>query len=78
MVNLTVAGSEIAKIGDVCACSTAATGQITKWMARGDSAHRIGVVSDSLYPADDSGSISMEELFYLEILNSENCECMCL
>ena len=37
--NTLVTGFQIPKIGDIFGCSTATTGQITKRMARGDSAH---------------------------------------
>jgi len=42
-VNLAITRSEIPKIGNVCACSNATTGQIAKWIARGVSAHRVGL-----------------------------------
>ena len=39
VVNVAVARSQIPKIGDVCACSTAITENMAKWMVRWCSAH---------------------------------------
>jgi len=44
--------SQIPKIEDICACSTATSGQITKRIARWDSAHQVGLISDSNSLAD--------------------------
>ena len=61
MVNLAVTGSQIPKFGDVCACSTTATGPIAKWIARGDLAHCIGPVKALQCPVDCGGNGSPVE-----------------
>ena len=58
MGNIVVALFKIPKIGDVCACSKAASSGITKRMARGDSAHWIGPVGGSKALVDCSWSTS--------------------
>ena len=55
MVNLSVAASQILKIG---ACSATITGQIGKWIARGDPAHQTGLETDSKCLAGCSWSTS--------------------
>ena len=59
VVNISVAGSQIPKIGNVCACSTGTTGQIAKQMARGDSAYRIGLGRNLQCPGDGAGNGSL-------------------
>ena len=46
---------------ECCACSTAAAGQIAKWIARGVSGHRVGLGWDLEYPVDDGGNTSLVE-----------------
>ena len=57
VINLAATESESPKLGNVCACSTTAADWIPKWMARGDLAHRIGVVqcSKSLTDCSERG-----------------------
>jgi len=77
VVNIHVTGSQIPKIGDICACSTITTGQITKGMTRGVSAYWIGLARDSHCPVDFSGSRS-KVYPCCGVLNSEYLRCSCL
>ena len=56
--NTPAAGFRIPKIGDVPACSTTTKDWMAKRMARGDLAHRIGLVRNPQCLVDCSGTIS--------------------
>ena len=60
----------------ICACSTATIDQITRWMARWDSAHQIGPVHGSKDLADCSWSTSKVALAWSQIPKIEDiCAC---
>ena len=52
---------ENAKTGDIFACGSTHAAPIAKWMARGDSAHWIGLVWVLQCPIDCVGDASLEE-----------------
>ena len=58
VVNLAAAGSEILKIGNVCACPTRSTERMAKWMAPRDSAGQIDLIHNSQCVVDCSVSTS--------------------